>query len=172
MRRYASFFEWIDRPRAELGVVEELARTLSARGERELSQAVQHLPDPPDCTAQNERGESIAIEVTEIVCSDAARLNEQGHDVFRNWQPGELQSHVAALLSAKDGKCFHGGPFAEKMVCMFTDEPLLTFDRIASELSGVSFGPFAQIDSAYIVVSYDPSIKRYPVFTLKLQNAA
>jgi len=172
LRAYASFFEWEDRQRAELGVVEELLETLAGRSERLLSQPQSYKPDPPDCVCRNESGQLVAIEVTEIVCSEAARLNEQGHYVFRNWQPGELAKHIAAQLERKDGKTYHGGPYAEVIVCLFTDETLLTSDRIKRELVDATFGPFRQITGAYVLVSYDPSVKSYPVQTLRLVRSS
>lgn len=167
-RRYASFFEWPDRQRAELGVVEEWIATLSARGERHFRDPRSLEPDPPDCVCLNEAGAQVAVEVTEIVCSTAAQLNARGQQVYRNWQPGELRDHIAAQLAQKDGKVFHGGPYAEIIVCMFTDEPVLDIGRLASELADETFGPFHQITSAYILTSYSPESQDYPALRLRL----
>jgi hypothetical protein len=108
----------------------------------------------------------------EVVCEDAARLNEQGVEVFRNWRAGELTAHIAKLLAEKDSKTFNGGPFASITVCMFTDEPLLTIDRLEVELADKYFGPYKQVDSAYLVVSYDPATKTYPVIELGISGNA
>lgn len=169
MRKYASFFEWPeDRSIAEKGVVVDLVESLAHRNERQFHSVGIQKPDPPDCICLNELNERVAIEVTEVVCEDAARLNAQGHDVFRNWKDGELADRIAEQLADKDGKKFHGAPYAEVIVCLFTDEPLLTIDRIQQELGELYFGPFAQVTSAYLLVSYDPRTKTYPVFTIKL----
>jgi hypothetical protein len=172
MRRYASFFQSSDRERAELGVVEELVHELERRGRRTLRDPSSYKPDPTDCICTNEQGGLVAVEVTEVVCQEAARLNEQGEQVYRNWRAGELRGQIARQLKDKDAKTFHGGPYQEILVCLFTDEPVLSHAHIQQELDGVDFGPFKQLTGAYLVVSYDPGTKGYPVHELRLQNAA
>lgn len=170
MRKYASFFEWPeDRSIAERGVVINLVESLADRNERQFHSVEIQKPDPPDCVCLNESNERVAIEVTEVVCEDAARLNAKGYNVFRNWKVGELANRVAEQLADKDSKQFHGAPYAEVIVCLFTDEPLLTIDRIRQELGELHFGPFKQVTSAYLLVSYDPMTKTYPAFTIKLK---
>ncbi|WP_310384306.1 hypothetical protein [Roseateles sp.] len=168
MRRYASFFEWPDKARKELGVVEELVKALNRDQFAGYGAPESFSPDPPDCICTNPLGEKVAFEVVEVVCEVAARMNAQGNDVFRNWVRGELTEHVSGLLAQKDSKTFHGGPYASVVVCLFTDEPLLTIDRLELELAGKLFGPYEQVDRAYLVVSYDPSTKTYPVVELNL----
>lgn len=55
---------------------------------------------------------------------------------------------------------------------MFTDEPLLTIDRLEVELATKLFGPYKQLDRAYLVVSYDPASKTYPVIELDIRKQA
>lgn len=172
MKRYATFFDYSDREQAELGVAEELVRSLELSGLRRLRNLTSYRPDPPDCICVNEGEGSVAIEVSEVVCAVAARLNAQGSNVYRDWQPGEFRDRVASLLTTKDKKKFHGGPYAEIVVCLFTDEPAMTSDRIAMELKGATFGPFCQLTAAYLVVSYDPATKGYPVYVLSIEPAA
>jgi hypothetical protein len=49
MKRYASFFDYPDREQAELGVAEELIRSLELGGLRRFGNLSSHRPDPPDC---------------------------------------------------------------------------------------------------------------------------
>lgn len=137
-RKYASFFEWPEKERKELGVVEELVSSLNVSGLGLRNLRVQR-PDPPDCVCDDPNGKPVAIEVAEIVCEDAARLNAQGHTVYRAWRPGDLAEKINARLAEKDAKIFHGGPFASVAVCLFTDEPALTVDFAKRELSSVTF---------------------------------
>lgn len=166
-RKYASFFEWPEKDRKELGVVEELLPSLNALG-LGLRNLRVHRPDPPDCVCEDQNGNPVAIEVAEIVCEDAARLNAQGHNVYRAWRPGNLGAAITARLAEKDTKTFHGGPFATLAVCLFTDEPALTVDFAKRELASVSFGPYKQIGTAYLLFSYDPGSKSYPLLPLRL----
>ena len=53
---------------------------------------------------------------------------------MRNWRPGELCDHIAAQLTQKEGQAFHGGLYAEIIVCMFTDEPVTSLTRLSNIL--------------------------------------
>jgi tetratricopeptide (TPR) repeat protein len=79
--------------------------------------------------------------------------------------------HIGHLLGEKDRKIYHGGPYTEMVACVFTDEPLLTGERVRSELGDASFGPFEQLTSGFLVLSYDPGTKSYPVFPLRFRHA-
>jgi len=172
MRKYAPFFEWFDNGHKELGVVEELVKSLNAAGYANLRKPQLCRPDPPDCTCLNSLGESVAVEVVEAVCEHAARRTAQGESVFRKWREGEFRNHIARLLREKDQKTYHGGPYAETIACVFTDEPLLTAQDISSDFDGVRFGPFHQLTSGFLLLSYDPSTKSYPVFPLRFADDA
>jgi hypothetical protein len=167
-RRYASFFEWIDKEGKELGVGEELVKALNLAGSLHLSNLAPCNPDPPDLTCQNAQGDLIAIEVSEIVCEEAVRLNQQGQDVHRIWQPGELQTAIAQRLARKDNVTLHGGPYHGLYVCLFTDEIMLTHQGVSDELSNVIFGPFNKITDAFLLFSYQPGTKSYPVVRLRI----
>jgi hypothetical protein len=112
----------------------------------------------------------VAVEVAEVVCEEAARRTAQGEQVMRVWRSGELKTHVADLLTVKDGKSFHGGPYAEIVISLFTDEPMITLEQAKSELADTSFGPYKQLTSAFLVLSYDPSTKSYPVVPLRVSG--
>ena len=169
MRRYASFFEWYEKGPKELGVVESLAEALQQIHGVRLHALREYTPDPPDCVAINTKGETVAVEVAEIVCESAARLNAQAHRADRHWRPGELEAHVRRELKDKDDKHFHGGPYAEVIACLFTDEPAL-LEQARRELAGTIFGPIKQLSSAYLLFSYDPGTKSYPAIPLALQR--
>ncbi len=172
MRRYASFFQWPNRQTAELGVVQELVNALSRSGLRQLVAPNSFDPDPPDCTCRNERDSLVAIEVTEVVCSCAARCVAQGQNVYREWGGGELRTRIAQQLAAKDSKSFHGGPYDEILVCLFTDELTLSDARVRQELSSATFGPFSKLTGAYLLLSYDPGLQSYLVHALSFKNTA
>jgi len=162
-RKYASFFEWKDKARKELGVVEELVNSLNEASSRQYKKPRINKQDPPDCVCLDENENSVAIEVVEVVSEYAARLNAQGKDVVRIWRSGELQQQVSKLLAEKDKKKYLGGPYKEIVICLFTDEPMLELEFAKKELASSTFGPFDQIDSAFLVFSYCPKSKIYPV---------
>jgi hypothetical protein len=170
MKTYASFFEWHDKGRKELGVVEELVVALNKAAHLRLHSAREFSPDPPDCVCLNASSEPVAIEVAELVCEEAARQNAQGAAVYRQWRPGELSAHIARKLADKDGKAYHGGPYQSIIACLFTDEPALTVEHATAELSNDLFGPFQQLSAAYLLFSYQPSTQSYPVIQLRIRR--
>jgi hypothetical protein len=167
MKEYAPFFEWFDKGQKELGVVEELFESLNATKRTHLHMPRLYRPDPPDCVCENALGERVAIEVSEVVCERAAELTAQGHAVYRRWNHGELATHIARLLCAKDAKTFNGGPYAEIVTCLFTDEPAISSEYASSQLKGPQFGAFKQLTSGFLLLSYDPATKSYPVVPLR-----
>ena len=86
----------------------------------------------------------------------------------RFWQPGEFSQEITLALAEKDSKEFHGGPYIAKIVCLYTGEPLLSFDEIRKETVYVSFGPYRQITAAYLLFRYDVELKACPIMELNL----
>lgn len=167
-RKYASFFEWINKEGKERGVAEELIQALNSTGPTQLRNLAPCNPDPPDLSCRDDQGNLIAVEVSEIVCEAAVRLNQQGKNVYRDWRPGELQTAIADRLGRKDEVALHGGPYQGLYVCLFTDEMTLTYQGACEELSNVIFGPFNQITDAFLLFSYQPSTRSYPVVRLRI----
>jgi len=170
VKNYASFFEWPDRSRKELGVVEELVVALNNSAGLTLCEPKVFEKDPPDCVCLNDTGGVVAIEVAEVVCEDATRLNAQGSCVYRRWRPGELATHISRTLAGKDAKIFHGGPYSSIIACLFTDEPALTVEQAKSELCELEFGPYSQITKAFLLFSYSPATRSYPVIPLRIRQ--
>lgn len=171
MRTYAPFFDWYDKGRKELGVVEKLLESLTRQTDIVLHSPRLQKPDPPDCVCLNGINDQVAIEVAEVVCQDAARLNAQGNEVMRLWGSGDLSDHIAHRLEEKDKKKYHGGPYSEILACLFTDEPMLTIEQATSELNAHMFGPFKQLTRGYLVFSYEPRTQSYPVLSMRFKNA-
>jgi len=81
MRTYASFFESESKPIKELGVVVELITALNTSVNIGFHSPHISDIDPPDCFCFNSENKLVGLEVAEVVCEDAARLNAQGQDV-------------------------------------------------------------------------------------------
>jgi hypothetical protein len=168
MKTYAPFFEWPDKPQKEVGVAEQLMAYVNrARGLGWHSLQPQQS-DPPDCVCSDFSGARIAIEVAEVVCSEAAARTARGENVMRLWEPGDAAAHIQELLLKKDGKQYLGGPYKELVACLFTDEFDLDFEELREELKNERFGPMKQITSAYLVFSYSAQAQSYPVLPLEL----
>ena len=167
-RGYADFFEYPDQDRKELGILEELIRSLDDAGGPSFTQPANHKPDPPDCVARNAAGRLVAFEITEIVSQAAVELDAHGDDVLALWEPGDLARKIEDRLATKDFKEFHGGPFDDIIVVLHTDEFYLSVEAAESELTGTSFGPFTQVTDAYLIFSYSPRSQGYPIVRIPI----
>ncbi len=169
--RYAGAFEACTKERKELGVGEEFSRSLKAKFGLELLDLCLASPDPPDLVAALGRS-VIGLEVTELVCSDAIKANKKagGNDlvVYRHWRMGEVRGALEIRLAEKNLCQLKGGPFDEFWVCVHTDELDLSPERVAEDLGQIALGPFPRIDRAFLLFSYTPGIKTYPLMQLSL----
>jgi len=69
---------------------------------------------------------------------------------------------------SSDSKKFHRGPYEAKIVCLYTGEPLLSFDDVRKETVYASFGPYRQITAAYLLFRYDVELKACSTMELNL----
>jgi hypothetical protein len=178
-RVYASFREIGPKEGKEIDVVRDLMESLAASGSLSYTDVRPSPKDPPDCLASDPSGGLVAIEVTELVSEEAVRSNEilrrelgRRPDIteirMAQWSPGAFITHLAGLLSEKDSKALHGGPFEEYVVVVHTADPLLEWRAAERWLISHSFGEFSQISSAYLLFSYHPGIG-YPFLALPLR---
>jgi len=182
IRPHASFFDWPVKVTKELGVVRTLVENLSA--DDPLAPITEVRPGEPnrapDAIATRADGERVGIEVTELVDEEVTTHNVQAmrktvgqdplermkHTVQRVWDEAGVRTAIQALLTEKDGKTLHGGPFKEYVVVIHTDEMMLTHDDTERWLCDHMFTGFRQITSTYLLFSYDPATDRYPYIRL------
>jgi hypothetical protein len=169
-RKYAGFFAIGDKHATERTVVEELVTALRAAGIDDLPNLVAADKDPPDLVGETSAGGRVGIEVTEAVSQDAVHANERGHAVYRHWSPGEFAELLAARIADKDTKVYSGGPFERLILCIHTDEPEISHERAMAEVARLTPVQLRQIHEVYLLLSYDPTSKRYPV--VRLAHAA
>lgn len=165
-RRYAAFWESLDKDVKEIGAGKEFVTSLHAQFDVELCDLSLQRPDPPDLIGIDENGLRVGVELAEVVCRETVERNEKGEEVFRVWRTGELSAALSDALSRKDRKTYYGGPLVQLYVCLFTDEPALTPDSARAELATAQFGPFEKITRSFLLFSYDPGTKTYPMLEL------
>jgi len=168
-RPYAGFFQWPDRPVAELGI----AQTFCEAAESEPGFPIHNLrsrppgEDPPDCEGLDAKGRAIAIEVTELVDPSAiVSVRRTGRNDFAAWDTQKIRHQLDARLSAKEVKSLKGGPYHEYLILIHTDEPGLSPEQVSSALVGHSFPAMNHADRAYLLFSYDPRVSGYPYVRL------
>jgi len=177
-RAYASFRTGGTKEQIELDAVTDLIESMQARGMSRYQNPRSRLEDPPDCAANNLDGQPVAIEVTELVSEAAVAMNEAARSgraqfpaldrmVIARWDEMLFIAHLDSVLTRKDQKTLIGGPYAEYVVLVHTDEPLLVRSTVEMWLSNRTFGPYHQITRAYFLFSYEPG-NGYPFIELAL----
>ena len=176
-RGYADYFLWaIDRDMEEWGVVTSLAESLRLDGSLffEKLRRRGRPNDPPDCEAVDASGRRLAIEVTELVDSEAIRAYKRGkiYD-WAEWGQDKFLLNLAKCLAAKDERfnALKGGPYdAGYVVVVHTDEPLLSYEVVKSFLKEHSFPPCRHVSRAFLVLSWDPREDRCPYVELRFHE--
>ena len=173
-RGYADFFGWApNRDLEEQGVITSLAESMEIDRKRFFTSiAIRGRGnDPPDLEAKDDSGDSIAFEVTELVDGQAIQAFKSGK-LYESaeWSSEKFLSTLAGLLKAKDGR-FHklkGGPYlGGYCVVLFTDEPELQQSIVEKYLRDHRFSGLKNINRAFLLLSYDPTVERCPYFELQ-----
>ena len=172
-RGYADFFGWTpNRDLEEQGVLTSLAESLEADASLFFS-AISirgRGNDPPDLEAFDSSGSRIAFEVTELVDGQAIQAFKNGRPYdFAEWDQQKFLSALGSLLNGKNDR-FHklkGSPYpGGYLVVVFTDEAALPSSVVESYLQGHTFAGLTNIDRAFLLLSYDPTVERCPYFEL------
>lgn len=174
-RGYADHFTWnAERSIEEWGVVTELANSLKVDNKLFFSDIKRrnNQNDPPDCEAINSNGMRIAIEVTELVDKDAIKESKKNPaHKESNWTPNQFLEQLSYLIRRKDESQLKDTPYdGGYIVVVYTDEYKLTRQTVANMLECHKFPALKHITRAFLLLSYDPEIQRYPYFELTLNE--
>lgn len=184
-RGYATFYEWpLDKSLEEYGVGETLLRFLF--GKNIPGRLLPVKNDPPDLLLEFEDGRRVGIEVTEMVCGQAAaqarylKENDVRDSVtglpqgaWTWWSPEKIAKRLTDDIAKKDGKLMSvRDRFDEIILAIHTDEPDIDW-RKAEQVLKTYRATTNAIARAFLLMGYDPSAKSlfpdgYPVFEIAL----
>lgn len=173
-RPYAAHWEWHDKAIKEQGLMNDFLEARTRTGLPTYKTVVAQKPDPPDFRAIEKSGKVIGIEITELVSEKAIQKNLKAktpkQHVYCDWSNEDLISALQERIHEKGAKTYHGGPYDEIHLVMFTDEPVLTHRDVEKLLKMHPLKAPAQVSRAYLLFSYDPETKTYPLLEVKLVN--
>jgi hypothetical protein len=176
-RGYADHFGWaIDRTIEEWGVVTALAESLENENINLFNNIKRRgrQNDPPDCEALDVDGRRIAIEVTELVNGKAIQAYKAGAIYeWADWDKNSFMDSLSRLIKRKDSRYtelkeppYTGG----YVVVIFTDEPMLNHLTVDSYLEGYKIDRPKYISRAFLLLGYDPGIKRCQYYELEFNG--
>jgi hypothetical protein len=160
LRKHASFWLWPNKPVAERGVVRELLNSMHHDGDMRYQNPRSVNDDWPDCKVDDEFGNTVAVEVTELVDEKAIRTAQRGEMDFSYRTDGEIKEQVSRILARKDLKSSHGGLYSKVILVIHTDE--FTHLRLFPVIRNTEFMRLENIQEAFIITSYDPETHTYP----------
>ena len=172
---YAPFFDWPDKNLKELQILKSFIESMERKEMSGWRNPHNSEEDPPDCLAEDEKGNLIAVEITELVDEKARLLNEGGKnrapkEVYRLWETEGIVQKIKSILQNKDKKCVHikkkMGNVKKVVLLIHTDEFELNKERLEMVLKGTVFNGLRNIDEAFLILSYDPSIEYCPILQL------
>lgn len=169
-RKYANFFDWHNKQRKELGVLEDFVKSLRFRNEAFLSSCQIYEKDPPDCLAYDEKGNIVAFEIVELVSEEAVINSEKGENLIHYWENEEVVEKIQSILRKKDRKQFNGGPYSRIILLIFTDEYTLSYQRCLPIFSSKIFKNISQTNEAFLLFSFDPYENHCPYIRLLLSK--
>jgi len=177
-RGYADSFKYSpNRDLEELGIVKRFCEALEKEEESFLDSTTiisrGHGNDPPDCEAKNFYGDLVGIEVTELVDPDAiVALKKNQVYEWAEWSETKLIDAINNRLDVKDTPSrIRGGPYANYILIIHTDEPVLNVDYAKALLKEYRFSKRILIDRAFLFIFYDPIYKTYPYIELEFKNS-
>jgi hypothetical protein len=166
---YTRGLHWPNKEIEGLGVVKKLLESMGINGEKLYNSPVPYKPDPPDCVAKNKNGKLVGFEVTALVDPNEIRENVKGNAVYRDWPAQEIILEIQKRLDEKDKKVFHGGPYVRKIVVLHTHNVVIEQEH-PEVIKSHFFEPLSQLQEAYVLLEYQPAIKRYPYIKLKFKE--
>jgi hypothetical protein len=96
--------------------------------------------DPPDCIAMLDGGRA-GIEVTELVSGEARKRTQAGNWSLFLWDQPSFLARLQEIIDGKAAKPFKGGPYARKVLVIWTDEHELGHAAVERFLAGQHFQP-------------------------------
>lgn len=111
-------------------------------------------PDPPDCVGMLD-GALTGIEVTRLVDSEALKRTRAGNPTRYLWDELSLCTALQERIDDKEAKAFKGGPYALKVLVIWTVEYELEHAAVERVLSGHRFH-LRSFDHVVLGLDYHP----------------
>lgn len=170
MRKYSGFFDYGDKSLKERGIVEHLLKSMKECGEASYSNPVSCPDQWPDVLVNDQIGQQVAVEVTELVDETSVRENQQGNGIYCIWEPAQVYAEIERILAKKDLKSNHGGKYSKVILLIHTDELVIESEKYIPLLKTSSFKTLNNINEAFLLFSYDPRANNYPYVRLSFRS--
>ena len=82
---------------------------------------------------------------------------------------GRLINKLEEILRKKDSpREIKDPPYSQYVVLMFSDEPWLERDYVEESLAAHVFASTSVVSRAFLLLSYDPFVQKYPCYELRI----
>src|SRR4030042_5279333 len=94
LRKHASFLLWPNKHVVERGGVQELLNSMRRYGDLRYRNARSVADDWPDCEVDDEHGNTVGVEVTELVDEEAVLRGQRNEMDFSRWTDGQIKDQL------------------------------------------------------------------------------
>ncbi len=168
LNRYAGHWEWPNKSLKEKGIAEDFVRShFSLTGK--FLKVFGPGEDPPDIVLEDEKGQKIALELTELVSQKTIEQWDTGVSRdWARWSDQTLLGEIRNRIEIKDTKLAKRsiGFYARFLLVLHTDEPVLTPKAVERILSHPI--ETRKLDEAFVLFSYDPCNESYPLIRVPI----
>lgn len=170
-RKHANFFEFWKKPVKETGIFEEFITKL----EEHLGVPIKSWKladnDPPDIVAELENGQTIGVELTELVNKDAidAQIHkpEAYSGIALNFGADEALIKINSIIDSKSDKLRNVVSMYDQLILLIhTDEIMLTSATFVKSMQNHKLHSSNVFNSVHLMFSYEPASKSYPVVSI------
>ncbi|MBV1881257.1 MAG: hypothetical protein KUG82_06465 [Pseudomonadales bacterium] len=163
IRHHAAFFNWHRKDIKELHLVYKLFGLLEAQTGRHCLIA-NSAEDPPDVKAKLSTGNSVGVEVTELVNEKAIKHRIKNDDRYvtelLSWNEENTQDKIREIVQDKTEKCANiVDKYDELSLLIFTDEPKLDYPTLTTYLESFCIDQPTCFSSIFILLSPNSRVK-------------
>jgi hypothetical protein len=123
--------------------------------------------------SRDRNGEGVALEVTELVSEKVVKMNMEGKEVYFDWDRATVVHAIERILKKKGSRLrkVNRAQYSKFVLVIHTDEDTLPYSEYHQLLRNQVFQRVPGIDQAYVLFSYDPSLKGYGHVPLSFENS-
>jgi len=170
-RSHANFFEFWKKSVKETGIFEEFIAKLEGHLGIPIKTWKLADNDPPDVIAELENGQTIGVELTELVNKDA--IDAQIHKpetytgIALSFGANEALVKINSIIDSKSNKLRKVVSIYDQLILLIhTDEIMLTSATFVNSMQSHKFHSSDVFNSVHLMFSYEPASKSYPVISI------
>jgi len=170
-RKHANFWNFVEKSVKESGIADQACYEISNIYESELISWGPAENDPPDVEFNFKNGQTVAVEITELVNQNAIEIQiknpeRYSDELFRFDYPVAVEELNRILVEKEEKMRSVESLYSESILLIHTDEFLLDSDLFIGKESEIFKRSSEVFKHAFLLFSYEPLKKCCPILKL------